>query len=301
MPHFPSTKKKQLQFTLIRMEILRLTILAAICVGVNANSFKDPFTCHAGDFVVGQRGSVTCHVGPDIHSSLYHFEVVRYPFDAPASHSGEEVLRCHRLQDKFQCTTEKGFEFHDDIQHNLTVMIPTVTKEAEGRYACQLIPPEGRKKRLCELRVKETAEDAKLIVSRTSADLSGAKLDSCSQTGQILAVILATLLIPSVILNICTLGCHKKNKKRSKRTYFAASGNGSFRGLMYQDKNSDDSDEDSDANVRGITCIIPRILPYNKLEEEEKGDQSGPPPSRWHERFPYRQRYNYSPQPQETD
>ncbi|XP_070202284.1 uncharacterized protein [Littorina saxatilis] len=245
------------------MRFVLLVCIVHYCVGVAGNSSNGDFTCIAGNFTTGQRGNVTCHFGPDIHKIGYHFEIVKYPFGAHGSHSGDDVLRCHRLGSAVKCNVETGYDFDKHLHDNVTVFIPNVTTAVAGRYACQLIPPDNRKKKLCDLLV----------------------------TGLVLAAIFGALLILCILY--ITFVLIRKLKKSPEFEDFVA------KYIRRNNRNKTDRPSVDEEDARREPFII-RILPQDETTDEDTNYDTTVEIRQyqeplWYRRLPFREPYNRAP------
>ncbi|XP_070201493.1 uncharacterized protein [Littorina saxatilis] len=192
-------------------------LLVTLCTGKTSG---EPMPCEAGHFVLGQSGNVTCHFSRNMKGSERHIYVVLYPFQAPDSFSGHTILRCSGLNlPKPICRVADGYQFNSDISERLTVTIPVVKNISAGLYVCQLVPPDDRQSRGCNLTVEGTRATETTPVLTTSPYDDGnivSGSDSINVTGLVIYLFLSTLIV--VLLAILLYKWIKRRKTRKGNT-----------------------------------------------------------------------------------
>ncbi|KAK7449344.1 hypothetical protein BaRGS_00040029 [Batillaria attramentaria] len=129
----------------------------------------------------GSSASVTCHFSEDVSKSRSDVSVDKYKLNSSSPYS-DQVLACLWLKDdKPTCRWLKGYALNEDFSDTLTIQIPELTKQFEGRYRCQATPSEVQDNTDCILERKGPTTTTSVTISTYQPNNQTARRKSCAR------------------------------------------------------------------------------------------------------------------------
>ncbi|KAK7089552.1 uncharacterized protein [Littorina saxatilis] len=186
--------------------IAPLLVVALFHTAQSQNS-TDFTSCDAGIYKVGSKASVTCLFHEAINKDKNNGVVV-YKRRLTASNDEQEEIvgTCHIKRDtEPRCSAKGGSDFII-TKHGMDIVIPQVSLQHEGRYACHVVPGDGITVHECLLNVEGASQPNNV----NDVHYSSEKPDSLH--GHVKATLALVIFIPLAVGVVCfVILAHRKH------------------------------------------------------------------------------------------